>query len=127
MNKKRISSIFMYIVVLAFLLTGCPGPNADIIDSTAITTLVHSVTYTIDNTGKTTVGSPSITDVYVDGTEIYAATDGGGLSVSTNGGTSWTSYTTANGLGSNGVQGVYADGSDIYAATWNGLSVLNWL
>jgi hypothetical protein len=54
------------------------------------------------------------------GPTAYAGTDGG-LSILTNGGTSWTNYTTANGLGSNMVfGGVYASGSTIYAATFGG-------
>ena len=54
---------------------------------------------------------------------IYVATEGGGLSISTNGGTTFTNYTTANGLGSNSVRWVYAIGSTIYAATSGGLSI----
>jgi hypothetical protein len=60
--------------------------------------------------------------VYAVGSTIYAATIGG-LSISTNGGTSFTNYTTTNGLGSNDVRGVYAVGSTIYAATAGGLSI----
>ena len=60
--------------------------------------------------------------VSVSGSSIYAAT-GGGLSISTNGGTSFTNYTTANGLGSNFMRGVYASGSSIYVATEGGLSI----
>jgi hypothetical protein len=46
-----------------------------------------------------------------------------GLGISTNGGTSFTNYTTTSGLGSNFVWGVYASGSNIYAATFGGLSI----
>ena len=60
--------------------------------------------------------------VYASGSNIYAATDGG-LSISTNGGSSFTNYTIANGLGSNNVRGVYASGSSIYVATLGGLSI----
>ena len=60
--------------------------------------------------------------VYASGSSIYAATQGG-LSISTNGGSSFTNYTTANGLGSNTVRGVYADGGNIYAATSGGLGI----
>jgi hypothetical protein len=68
------------------------------------------------------LGSNVVNGVYASGSTIYAAT-GGGLSVSSNNGTSWTNYTTANGLGNNLVNGVYASGSTIYAATQGGLSV----
>ena len=63
--------------------------------------------------------------VYASGSNIYAATRGG-LSISTNGGSSFTNYTTTstnNGLGNNAVYGVYASGSNIYAATDGGLSI----
>ena len=57
------------------------------------------------------------------GTNIYAATNGG-LSISTNSGSSFVNYTTANGLGSNNVRGVYVTSNGtIYAATDNGLSI----
>jgi VCBS repeat-containing protein len=42
-----------------------------------------------------------------------------GLSVSTDGGASFTNKTTANGLGSNSLYGVYADGSNVYVGTVN--------
>ena len=59
--------------------------------------------------------------VYASGTSIYAAT-AAGLSLSTNSGTNWTTYTTTNGLASNTVYGVYASGGVIYAATAGGVS-----
>jgi hypothetical protein len=61
-------------------------------------------------------------DVYASGSTIYAATFGG-LSISTDGGNSFTNYTTSDGLGSNNVVGVYASGSNIYVATNGGLSI----
>jgi hypothetical protein len=61
--------------------------------------------------------------VYASGSSIYAATSGG-LGISTNGGSSFTNYTTANGMGDASVKGVYASGSSIYAATdFGGLSI----
>ena len=68
------------------------------------------------------MGENLVRDVYTSGSSIYAATDGG-LSISTNGGSSFTNYTTTNGLGNNIVNGVYASGSSIYAATRGGLSI----
>lgn len=62
-----------------------------------------------------------VTDVFVRDGTIYAAvrTDescqGGGLCISTDGGSSWTVKTTADGLLSNFVQSVYADDLLIYA------------
>ena len=69
------------------------------------------------------LGNNLVYGVYDSGSSIYAATIGGGLSISTNGGTSFTNYTTTNGLGSNTLFGVYASGSSIYAATEGGLSI----
>jgi hypothetical protein len=50
-------------------------------------------------------------------------TDGGGLSISTDGGAFFTNKTTTDGLGSNQVFRVYAVGSSVYAATNGGLSI----
>jgi hypothetical protein len=60
--------------------------------------------------------------VYAVGSNVYAATDGG-LSISTDGGTSFTNKITLDGLGSNSVFGVYVVGSNVYAATPGGLSI----
>lgn len=73
-------------------------------------------------TYTTGLGSNTVYGVYAVGSTIYAAT-AGGLSISTNGGTSFTNRTTGNGLGGNVVRGVFAVGSTIYAATDNGLSI----
>jgi hypothetical protein len=45
-----------------------------------------------------------VNGVYASGSNIYAATSGG-LSISTNRGTSWNNYTTSNGLVNNNVNG----------------------
>jgi hypothetical protein len=56
------------------------------------------------------------------GSNVYAATFGG-LSISTDGGTTFTNKTTTDGLGDDLVIGVYVDGSNVYAATQGGLSI----
>jgi outer membrane protein OmpA-like peptidoglycan-associated protein len=64
--------------------------------------------------------------VFVDGSTVYVGTYGGsdgGLRISTDGGATFTTKTTANGLGNNGVSGVYAVGSTVYAATNDGFSI----
>ena len=76
-------------------------------------------------TNKTTangLGSNIVFGVYAVGSNVYAATNGG-LSISTNGGTTFTNKSTTDGLGSNIVFGVYAVGSNVYAATNGGLSI----
>ena len=74
-----------------------------------------TVGYNVDNNGNITR------------TNIFAATSGG-LSVSHDGGTTWTNYTIANGLAGNGINGLsgVATGTSsglIYAATNGGVSV----
>ena len=58
------------------------------------------------------------------GTNVYAATLRG-LSISTDGGATFTNFTTTNGLGTNGISGAFALGTTVYAATANGLSISN--
>ncbi len=60
--------------------------------------------------------------VFAAGGSIYAATSGG-LSISTNGGSSWSNYTIAQGLGTNSVRVAYTNSNFIYAGTTGGLSV----
>lgn len=76
------------------------------------------------------LGCDYINDVFVTDSIIYAATGTrkcfgdlvGGLSMSTNGGRTYTNLTTANGLGNNIVNEVYVVGSKVYAAT----GILEW-
>jgi hypothetical protein len=67
------------------------------------------------------LGQNLVFKVYAAGATVYAATNGG-LSLSTDGGTSFTNYTSTSGLGANAVKDVIATGSSIYAATSGGLS-----
>jgi hypothetical protein len=65
----------------------------------------------------TTLGNlniQSVPGISVSGSTIYAATQYG-LSISTNGGSSWSLKTTADGLGANYLTGVFASGSNVYA------------
>jgi hypothetical protein len=57
--------------------------------------------------------------VFAVGSTVYASTFDG-LSISTNGGTSFTNRTTSNGLGANNTRTVFAVGSTVYAATQMG-------
>jgi len=75
--------------------------------------------------------------VYAAGGTVYVGTDGaaggfagplglpgdGGVGISTDGGTTFTHSTIANGLRNNHVTGVYAAGDTVYAATLGGLSI----
>ncbi len=65
----------------------------------------------------------SVFSVSVSGSNVYAATYCG-LVISTNGGSSFTSKTTTDGLGNNLVIDILVDGTTLYVATsYNGLSI----
>ena len=68
------------------------------------------------------ISSDTVYCVYASGSNVYAGSKAGGLRISNDYGTTWTNFTTANGLGSNDPFGVYAIGSTIYAAA-SGVSV----
>jgi hypothetical protein len=70
----------------------------------------------------------AIYGIYASGSTIYAgsvqlAIHPGKLSISTDGGTTFTERSTANGLGSSSVRGIAVDGGIVYAATPGGLSI----
>jgi hypothetical protein len=112
--RPTTSRIFSILFAAMFLLAGA-----------AWTLQPASPAYALSWTNRTTadgLGSNSVRGVYVSGSTVYAATDGG-LSISTDGGASFTNKTTADGLGSNDVHGVHASGSMVYAATEGGLSI----
>ncbi len=67
------------------------------------------------------LGSNTVNGVYVSGSTVYAATDGG-LSISTDGGASFINKTTNDGLGNNSVYDVFLGGGTIYAGTAYGVS-----
>ena len=69
------------------------------------------------------LGSNSVTDVYVVGSTVYAATERG-LSISTNGGSTFTNRTIRQGLGGwNSFYCVFATGSKVYAGMSGGLAI----
>jgi hypothetical protein len=78
-------------------------------------------TFTLKTTADG-LGATIVYGVYAVGSKVYAGTSGG-LSISTNSGSSFTNYTTSIGLGSNGVKDIYAVGDTVYAATTGGLSI----
>lgn len=68
------------------------------------------------------LGDDIVYGVYANSGVVYAATYGG-LSISTDGGSSFVNRTTNEGLGANYVYCVYASGGTVYAGTANGLSI----
>lgn len=82
------------------------------------------------NGGTTFTNAPAPADdtingLYVTGSAIYAAADSpNGLVISSDGGSSWTQYTTtSSGVVGNSGKSVVVDGSTIYYGTTSGLSV----
>ena len=62
--------------------------------------------------------------MYASGSTIYAATFGG-LSISTDGGSTFVNKTTSDGLGNNAVYSVFVSDSTVYAGTLGGLSIFS--
>jgi hypothetical protein len=85
-------------------------------------TRAQSLTFTVHKTGSSGFNENFVRGVYANGNNVYTANEGGGVSISTNGGSTWTSR-TSNGLGTNFVYGIVADGGKIYAGTTGGLSI----
>ncbi len=102
-----------YAAIIAFLLMNLgsiQAQNGPVYD-----------TYTnLTATVSTGLSANIINGVFVKGSTVYVATQGGGLCISTDGGANFTNKTTTNGLGNNSVKGVYTSGSNIYAATFGG-------
>ena len=66
----------------------------------------------------------SVRTIYVDGQNVYVGTSSG-LSISNNGGQTFVTRTTTDGLGADTVNGVWASGLNLYVATEGGLSISN--
>lgn len=77
-----------------------------------------------DFVGFNSLPSNWVNSSWIDGNNWLIATDGG-LSISQDGGSSYSNITTKNGLGSNRVNKVKNFGGTIYAATVGGLSYSN--
>ena len=104
--------------------TAQPGTTAPITTSpSAVTTTLPPLSLRfITRTSANGLGTNDVRDVYVVGSTVYAATYGG-VSISTDGGNTFTNRTTANGLRSYSVYGVFATGSTVYAAMNDGLAI----
>ena len=77
-----------------------------------------------DLISNATIGNSSPTfHLFVEGSEIYMATAGNGLFVSTDGGSSWQQFDTNNGMLSNELTAVYKNSSQIYVGSEDGLSI----
>ncbi|MBK9092169.1 MAG: hypothetical protein IPM84_05225 [Anaerolineae bacterium] len=61
--------------------------------------------------------------VFVSGSKVYVATGSDGVYLSTDGGSTFTHKTTANGLGHNQTYGIYGIENTVYVATFGGLSI----
>ena len=106
----RLNTLIIILVLLGGLAQPTTNASAAVIAFTNIAALYG-------------LGTEHVTGgVFADGSNVYAATTGG-LSISTDGGATFTSKTTANGLGAKSVRGVFASGAIVYAATTGGLSI----
>jgi hypothetical protein len=61
--------------------------------------------------------------IFESGGTVYGGSNGVGLKITTDGGNSFTTRTTADGLGSDNIRDIYVTGSTVYAATTGGLSI----
>jgi len=85
----------------------------------------------VNKTTANGLGANPVTNIYVYGSMIYAFTGNFssniktqyGLSISSDGGNTFTHKTTANGLGSNLLYGLTVSNSKVYVATGQGLSI----
>ena len=74
--------------------------------------------------GYSQIADKIVYGVYVDSAGVIYAATIGGLSISKDAGTTFTSKTTADGLGSNNINDVYVDSAGvIYVGTYDGLSI----
>jgi hypothetical protein len=104
LSMKRMFNIFSLGLILALIIT-----------TVAVQPIPAYALTWINKTTANGLGSNSVHGVFVSGSTVYAATDNG-LSISTDGGVSFTNRTTTNGLIHNKVYNVFAVGSTVYAA-----------
>ena len=105
--------------------TAQPGTTAPITTSpsAASTTLPPLSLRLAIRTTANGLGSNDVTDVYVVGSTVYAVTERG-LSISTNGGSTFTNRTIRQGLGGwNSFNCVFATGTKVYAGMNGGLAI----
>lgn len=107
-THKRTAGILLIMLTLLFSMIRVSPAHAALIFSNKTTT--------------NGLGSNNVNGVFLDGSTIYAATQNG-LSISTDGGSSFVNRTVNDGLGHNYVYGVFASGSSVYAGTAMGLSI----
>lgn len=110
------SSVLRVVIAAAILVMGLP--------ITASPALAAPGNFANKTNATSGLGANYVRGVYVLDDTVYAATYGGGLSISANGGATFTNRTDiGNNLGDNYVTGTYASGSTVYAATEMGLSI----
>ena len=71
---------------------------------------------------NSSLSADAVNAVYASGSTVYAATNKG-LSVSTDGGTTFATRTSEDGLAASKITGLFVSGATIYAATSDGLSI----
>src|SRR5690242_12649479 len=111
MNTKRFGLLSRLILGLALI--------AQLIVSTLEVTPAYAAWVFTNKTTADGLGSNIVLGVFVSGSTVYAATFNG-LSISTNGGSTFINKTTADGLGNNNLRGVSASAGTVYTATVGG-------
>jgi len=106
-NKKTMGIILILLTMMFSIINASPAYAAFIFSN---------------KTTSNGLGSNKVNGVFLNGSTIYAATENG-LSISTDGGSSFVNRTVNDGLGHNYVYGVFASGSSVYAGTAMGLSI----
>ena len=126
-----IISVFLIVIIGCTLAPYGLGSTTSTIAGSTTTTIIettttiifpNSFTYTRDNTRKNTTLYADINCKFLSGTNIYAGTNGAGLVISTDSGTTWTSKYISDGLVDNCIYDVYASGTNIFALTYYGLT-----
>ena len=77
------------------------------------------------STSTTGMSNSSVNGVFGCGEMVYAATNGGGVCISSDAGVTWACSGLEQGLPSPDVNGVFALGGTVYAATNSGLAILD--
>ena len=109
-------SVFIFLIVGAiFAVTGCSQSFGS--GDAFFVSIPTFKTYTT----STGLKSNSIKTIVVNNTGVYVGTDGG-LSVTTDGGSTWKTYTVADGLISNSINSIYVGWDYMLVATDKGFS-----
>lgn len=107
----KLTTAFAVLSLLAMLWPAAPVAADDPCGSFGILTHVDGLP------------SDTLLSVYATGENIYVGSRFSGLGISTDGGATWQTRSTAHGLGDDEIYDIYRDGTTLYVATRRGLSI----